>query len=91
VYEGAAVGEFLDVSLAYTERVDRAIERALAAGEELTSLELIHRAAAELGPWPGAAAEYLIFPMTGNLERLAQQGRVVEGERDGVRTWRWVA
>lgn len=91
VYEGAAVNGFLDASLAYVDRVDRVIAEVLAAGEELTSLELIRRAAADLGPWPQAAADYLIFPVTGNLERLAQQGRVVEGERSGVRTWRWTA
>ena len=91
VYEGAGVDEFLDSSLAYTERVDRVIAEVLASGEALTSLELIRRAAADLGPWPAAAAEYLIFPMTGNLERLVQQGAVVEGDRDGIRTWRWVA
>lgn len=91
VYEGPAVAVFLDDSLAYTERVDRVIEEVLASGEEQTSLELIRRAAADLGPWPAAAADYLIFPMTGNLERLVQQGRVVEGERDGIRTWRWAA
>lgn len=91
VYEGAAVAGFLDDSLAYTERVDRVIAEVLGSGEELTSLELIRRAASDLGPWPPSAADYLIFPMTGNLERLVQQGRVVEGERDGVRTWRWLA
>jgi glyoxylase-like metal-dependent hydrolase (beta-lactamase superfamily II) len=91
VYEGAGVDAFLDDSLAYTERVDRVIAEVLASGEALTSLELIRRAAADLGPWPAAAAEYLIFPMTGNLERLVQQGSVVEGDRDGIRTWRWVA
>jgi glyoxylase-like metal-dependent hydrolase (beta-lactamase superfamily II) len=91
VYEGTAVAGFLDDSLAYVESVDRVIEDVLTAAEDLTSLELIHRAAADLGPWPAAAAEYLIFPMTGNLERLVQQGRVVEGDRDGIRTWRWAA
>jgi glyoxylase-like metal-dependent hydrolase (beta-lactamase superfamily II) len=91
VYEGAAVAGFLDDSLAYTERVDRVIEEVLASGEEHTSLDLIRRAAADLGPWPAAAADYLIFPMTGNLERLVAQGQVVEGERDGIRTWRWLA
>lgn len=91
VYEGPAVAAFLDESLAYTERVDRVIEEVLASGEELTSLDLIRRAASDLGPWPATAAEYLIFPMTGNLERLVQQGRVAEGERDGIRTWRWTA
>ena len=63
----------------------------LAAGDELTSLELIHRSATELGPWNTEASEYLIFPMTGNLERLAAAGKVAEGNRDGVRTWRWAA
>lgn len=91
VYEGAAVEDFLDASLAYTQRVDRVIEKLLAGGEELTSLELIHRAAPALGPWTPAAAEYLIFPVTGNLERLVSRGSVVEGERGGIRTWRWVA
>ncbi|KJQ53263.1 MBL fold metallo-hydrolase [Microbacterium sp. SA39] len=91
VYEGAPVTAFLDGSLAYIERVDRVIEEVLASGEEHTSLDLIRRAAADLGPWPAAAADYLIFPMTGNLERLVAQGRVVEGERDGIRTWRWLA
>lgn len=91
VYEGAAVDEFLDGSLAYTERVDRVIAEVLASGEALTSLELIRRGAADLGPWSEAAAEYLIFPVTGNLERLVLQGSVVEGDRDGIRTWRWVA
>ncbi|WP_243229096.1 MBL fold metallo-hydrolase [Microbacterium sp. CIAB417] len=88
VYEGAAVAAFLGRSLAYTERIDRVIADVLADGEELTSLELIHRAAPDLGPWPEPAAEYLIFPMTGNLERLVERGLVLEGERDGIRTWR---
>jgi glyoxylase-like metal-dependent hydrolase (beta-lactamase superfamily II) len=91
VYEGAGVDEFLAGSLVYTERVDRVIAEVLASGEALTSLELIRRTAADLGPWPAAAAEYLIFPVTGNLERLVQQGAVVEGDRDGIRTWRWIA
>lgn len=90
VFEGDEVNRFLDASLAYVERIDRVIEDVLSGGEDLTSLDLIHRSAAALGPWPSAAAEYLIFPMTGNLERLVAQGRVVEGERSGVRTWRWV-
>jgi len=91
VYEDGDVNAFLDGSLAYTERVDRVIEGVLSGGEELTSLELIHRCAADLGPWGEAAAEYLIFPMTGNLERLVAQGRVAEGYRDGIRTWRATA
>jgi len=91
LYEGEGVNGFLDASSAYVERVDAVIERVLAGAEPLTSLELIRRAAADLGPWPAGALEYLIFPMTGNLERLVARGRVAEGDRDGVRTWRWAA
>lgn len=91
IYEGSAATEFLEESLAYTERIDQVIARALEGGGEFTSLELIRRSAAELGPWNAAAADYLIFPMTGNLERLVQQQKVTEGERDGIRTWRWTA
>lgn len=91
VYEGAGVNDFLDASLAYTERIDEVIAAALPGAGELTSLELIRRTAQELGPWPEAAADYLIFPMTGNLERLVARGMVAEGDRDGIRTWRWTA
>jgi glyoxylase-like metal-dependent hydrolase (beta-lactamase superfamily II) len=92
VYEGAAVAEFLATSRAYTDRIDAVVSETLAAASApLTSLELIHRVHAELGPWEAAAAEYLIFPMTGNLERLVGAGRVAEGRRDGRRTWEWVA
>lgn len=89
VYEAEAVEGFFAESLAYTERIDRVIADVLDGGEELTSLELIRRAAPELGPWGPDAADYLIFPMTGNLERLVERGTVVEGDRAGTRTWRW--
>lgn len=90
VYEGADVAGFLDASLAYTELIDTVITHALRTADgPLTTLELISRTAAELGPWGPGALEYLIFPMTGNLERLLAAGRVVVGDRDGRRTWAW--
>ncbi|WP_345800864.1 MBL fold metallo-hydrolase [Microbacterium sp. AZCO] len=92
VYEGPAVAEFLRSSRAYTDRIDDVISAELrAAGGALTTLELIHRVASDLGPWPAGAAEYLIFPVTGNLERLAAGGAVAVGARDGIRTWEWVS
>jgi len=93
VYEGAAVTDFLNLSEAYTERLDRAIEAALrASGGPVTSLDLIRSIATDVGPWDPAAADYLIFPVTGNLERLVERGSVTVGERaDGRRTWTWVA
>ena len=92
VYENEAAIAFLDQSEAYVARIDAVVERALrAAGEPLTTLELIARTHAELGPWPADAAQYLIFPLTGNLERLVARGVVSEAERDGRRTWEWSA
>lgn len=93
VYEGAAVAEFLQLSADYTVRLDRAIETALrGSGAPTTSLDLIRSFASEVGPWGPDAADYLIFPVTGNLERLVEQGRVAVGTRDdGRRTWQWVA
>lgn len=91
LYEGEDVPAFLDSSLAYTDLVDAQIETGLrAAAAPASTLELIERIAADLGPWPAGAREYLIFPVTGNLERLAAQGAVRVGDRDGRRTWEWV-
>ncbi|MFT4280644.1 MBL fold metallo-hydrolase [Microbacterium sp.] len=90
VYEGRAAMDFLDTSEAYVARIDEVITRALRdATGPLTTLELIARTHAELGPWSDDAAQYLIFPLTGNLERLVAQGIVTEADRAGRRTWEW--
>lgn len=88
VYEGAAVEQFLTVSADYTRRLDAAITDALTASPgPLTTLEIIRQIAADVGEWNDSAAEYLIFPVTGNLERMVGHGAVTVGERDGIRTW----
>lgn len=92
VFEGAQVAEFLDLSSRYVARLDLAILGALsAASEPLTSLEIIREIAPAVGEWSPEAADYLIFPMTGNLERLVLQGRVRVDDREGRRTWQEVA
>lgn len=88
VYEGAAVAEFLDLSERYVRVLDEALANALGDGADHTTLELIHRIAPDVGPWSPAAAEYLIFPVSGNLERMQRAGQVTLGTRDGLRTWR---
>ena len=88
VYEGESVGAFLDLSERYTDMLDDAIAGVLDDGGAYSTLELIHRIASAVGPWPLSAAEYLIFPVTGNLERMQRLGTVVVGDRDGRRTWR---
>ncbi|WP_430645068.1 MBL fold metallo-hydrolase [Agromyces sp. GXS1127] len=89
VYEGAAVREFLDESEAYTERIDEVLAGVLdAADGPRTTLELVRAAGAELGPWPPEALDYAVFPVTGNLERLAARGVVTEqADAAGRRRW----
>lgn len=88
VFEGAAVAGFLDDSAEYVAVLDRALEAALAEADgPRTTLELIHRIAGDVGPWGPDAADYLIFPVTGNLERLVARGRAAVGSRDGLRAW----
>ncbi|WP_394551752.1 MBL fold metallo-hydrolase [Agromyces sp. MMS24-JH15] len=89
VYEGAGVDGFLDESEAYTELIDRVLARALAAaGEPSTTLELVRLAGSELGPWPADALDYAVFPVTGNLERMARRGLVdARVDASGRRTW----
>ena len=86
IYEGAAVAAFLDESAEYTETLDVAITAALDEAGQST-LEIIRRIAPNVGPWDAAASEYLIFPVTGNLERLVARGAVAVSARDGLRVW----
>jgi len=90
VYEDEAAREFLAVSERYTQRVDAAVTEALrTAGTALTTRELISRIAGRLGSWDPAAAEYLIFPVTGHLERMLRAGDVRELRESGPRRWEW--
>ena len=86
VFEADAVVAFLDESRDYTDTLDAAIAETLGDTGQ-TTLEIIHRIAARVGSWGEAAGEYLIFPVTGNLERMVARGTVVVGRRDGLRTW----
>jgi glyoxylase-like metal-dependent hydrolase (beta-lactamase superfamily II) len=92
IYELSDVADFLDLSVAYTERLDSAIETTLRAeAGPLTTLQLIRRFASEVGSWPPDAADYLIYPVTGNLERMVERGKVSVGKLDGLRSWTWSA
>jgi hypothetical protein len=67
--------------------LDAAISRVLSTTEDLTTLEIVRLIAAEVGTWPDAAADYLVFPVTGNLERMQQRGLVRQSARGERRTW----
>ncbi|MRX44726.1 MBL fold metallo-hydrolase [Agromyces kandeliae] len=89
VYEGAGVRAFLDESEAYTERIDEVLFDVLeAADTPRTTLELVRAAGSELGPWTAGALDYAVFPVTGNLERLAARG-VVREQTDAAGRRRW--
>jgi glyoxylase-like metal-dependent hydrolase (beta-lactamase superfamily II) len=88
VYEGEAVGEFLRESRAYVARIDDVVLQELGMrSAPVTTLDLIRATASRLGDWGAAASEYLIFPMTGNLERLEATGRVRSDRSASLRTW----
>ena len=86
VYEADAVAGFLDESAGYTDTLDAAIADALEDTGQST-LEIIHRIASRVGQWNDSASEYLIFPVTGNLERMVSRGSVSVSSRDGLRVW----
>lgn len=88
LYAGPEVAEFLDLSERYTHQVDDVIMTELAAGRgPITTLELIRSAGTRLGPWGSGALDYAIFPVTGNLERLADRGQIRSRVIDGRRHW----
>jgi len=90
VQQGTDVAEFLGESLAYTERVDRALADVLAAaGKPLTLKEIIDAIHTKIGNWPPGAEGFLNFPLTGHLEQMEQYKRVELGRRDGIITYRW--
>jgi glyoxylase-like metal-dependent hydrolase (beta-lactamase superfamily II) len=89
VFEGAAVNAFLDESTAYTELIDSVLtEQLRAASGPATTLELVRAAGERLGQWTPDALDYAVFPVTGNLERMARSG-VIRSETTGGRR-RWV-
>ncbi|MBP6684421.1 MAG: MBL fold metallo-hydrolase [Leucobacter sp.] len=88
IYEGAAATEFLDDSARYVAEIDEAVLAVLAgANGPVSTLDIIRTAGSALGPWPAAALDYAIFPVTGNLERLRDQGAVRESMLHGRRSW----
>ncbi len=91
IYSGADVNAFLDESENYVAYVDAVIEENLSArSAPVTTIALIRSLGDKLGPWGPGALEYAIFPVTGNLERLEQRGRVVSSTIGGLRHWAWV-
>ncbi len=88
---GPAVADFLSASLGFVDRLEAALRNELHRAPD-TALELVHRLAPTMGDWPPAAAQALIFPVYGHLERLAAARRVqpVGGGDSKPTVWRCV-
>lgn len=89
VYEGEDVEAFLAESEDYVALIDEVVHGVLAPSPTpLTTLEIVRAAGERLGPWKPDARDYAVFPVTGNLERLEERGRVVSARTaDGRRRW----
>lgn len=88
--QGDAAAAFLTGSLAYTDRVERALVAELASRPSpATTRNLIDALKPKLGSWPAGKADVtLASPLVGHLEDLQSAGRV-RTVRDGSQPIRW--
>ncbi len=76
-YKGQLGLDFLDLSLAYTDRIEKiCFETLQEAAKPITMLELIEIAHTRMGPWPDPAYKYLVYPVLGHLEVLESYGKI---------------
>jgi len=89
LYHGPEVDDFLKLSMAYTQRVEDAIVETLrgASAEGSTAMEIIAARHAELGPWPRATAEALMYAVVGHLELMELERRVQLSPTAGYLRW----
>lgn len=76
-YKGQLGLDFLDLSLAYTDRIEKICFQTLQeVAKPITMLELIEVAHTRMGPWPDPAYKYLVYPVLGHLEVLESYGKI---------------
>lgn len=77
VKRAAAVGAFLDESLAFVQRTEQAVISCLdAAPGGLTLQQVIGAVGPVLGSWPRTVDSELVYAIAGHLEQLQDQGPV---------------
>lgn len=82
------VAAFLAESREFVEATEAALRNALSqAAAPLTMRQIIAKIGRRLGRWPETADEFLVWPLTGHLERLEADGLVRRARRDGVATY----
>jgi glyoxylase-like metal-dependent hydrolase (beta-lactamase superfamily II) len=76
-YQGELGLDFLDLSLAYTDRIERiCFDTLQELGKPTTMLDLIEAAHTRMGPWPDPVYKYLVYPVLGHLEVLESYGKI---------------
>ena len=85
-----AIAEFCAESYAFVQRTEAALRNTLqTANAPMTMKELIVDLSPKLGKWPDEAGKYLVWPLSGHIERLQLYGLIETGRRDGLMTMRW--
>ena len=81
--------DFLDISLAYTDRIEKiCFETLQEAAKPITMLELIEIAHTRMGPWPDPVYKYLVYPVLGHLEVLESYGKIKRSKNNaGIDTF----
>lgn len=88
VYEGSEAQEFLELTSNYAARLESHVLAALTDSRApLTTMQIVRTVAPAVGSWVGGAADYLVFPVVGHLERLVAQEVIVSDESLVPRTW----
>ena len=76
-YVGQSGIDFIDLSLAYADLVERIVlETVESANSPLTLLEIIEITHGRLGVWPDPTYKYLVYPVLGHLEVLESYKKI---------------
>ena len=76
-FAGAAVGEFLDVSRDFVDRLERTVVAVLGEAGPTTLAGLLPEVNRRIATWPLEGSDAaLAYPVVGHLERLREQGVV---------------
>ena len=87
-----AIAEFCGESYAFVQRTEAALRDTLQkAHSPMTMKEIIADLSPKLGKWPDEAETYLVWPLTGHIERLQLYGLIETGRQDGLMTIRWAS
>lgn len=84
------IAEFLGESYAFVERTETELRNVIQrAAAPLTMIEIIAELSPKLGRWPTEAGQFLVWGLTGHLERLQLYGLIETSRRDGLMAVTW--